>query len=231
MTQPNETLAELVSKDATRARTLDRLGLDYCCAGNDRLDDACDRAGLDVAEVLMQLDATAIADDDQDCAQMRPAELIGHLVGTHHTYLHAELLDLDLLAHKVLRVHGERHPELHELYALVSALRDDLTPHMLKEERVLFPSILELINGPARLPFGPITNPIKMMSIEHERAGGILTQLRTTSNGYTVPDDACASYRSLYQRLIELEHDTHLHIFEENHLLFPQAVALAAEWA
>jgi regulator of cell morphogenesis and NO signaling len=66
-----------------------------------------------------------------------------------------------------------------------------------------------------------------MMSIEHDHVGDILTQLRTTTNDYAVPDDACASYRSLYERLAELEHDTHLHVFEENHLLFPQAAALA----
>jgi regulator of cell morphogenesis and NO signaling len=228
MTQPNETLADLVRKDAARARTLDRLGLDYCCGGKERLDNACDRAGLDVADVVAQLDATAAVDVDHNCGAMSPAELIGHLVQVHHAYLHAELMDLDLLARKVVQAHGERHPELHQLHALVGALRDDLTPHMLKEERVLFPAILELVHGPAQFPFGPIANPIKMMSVEHDRAGEILTRLRTTANEYRVPDDACASYRSLYQRLTELEHDTHLHIFEENHLLFPAAVALEA---
>jgi regulator of cell morphogenesis and NO signaling len=228
MTQPNDTLADLVGRDATRARTLDRLGLDYCCGGNERLDVACDQAGLDVADVVMQLDATSVVDNDHNCAAMSPTELIGHLVGVHHAYLHAELMDLDLLAHKVVQVHGERHAELHEMHALVGALRDDLTPHMLKEERVLFPAILELVNGPAQFPFGPIANPIKMMGIEHDRAGEILARLRTTAKDYRVPDDACASYRVFYQRLTELEHDTHLHIFEENHLLFPAAVTLDA---
>lgn len=99
---------------------------------------------------------------------------------------------------------------------------------MLKEERVLFPAILELTDGPAQFPFGSITNPIKMMGIDHDHAVALLTRLRATTFNYAVPDDACASYRHLYERLTELEHDTHLHVFEENHLLFPQAAALEA---
>jgi regulator of cell morphogenesis and NO signaling len=157
---------------------------------------------------------------------MSPAELIAHLVGVHHAYLHVELPDLERIAQKVLDEHGERHPELHDVKALVRALREDLEPHLLKEERVLFPAILELLNGRAEFPFGSIANPIKMMGIEHDRAGELLASLRTTTGNYALPDDACASYESLYGRLGELEHDTHLHIFEENHLLFPQAAAL-----
>jgi regulator of cell morphogenesis and NO signaling len=226
MTRANETLAEVVMKGVSRARILDRLGLDYCCGGDETLEQACRHAGLDSADVLTQLDTTSATDERHSCDEMTPAELVAHLVNVHHAYLHAELPDLDRVAQKVLDVHRTRHPELHEVRTLTSALRDDLEPHMLKEERVLFPAILELLSGPTQFPFGSIANPIKMMGIEHDHVGDILTQLRTTTNDYAVPDDACASYRSLYERLAALEHDTHLHVFEENHLLFPQAAAL-----
>jgi regulator of cell morphogenesis and NO signaling len=226
MTDLGETLADVVSNDPSSARTLDRLGLDYCCGGAETLDHACARIGLDVSAVVAELDTAAPAGDNHSCTEMTPAELVRHLVDVHHTYLHAELPDVDQVAQKVLDVHGRRHPELHEVRALVAALRNDLEPHMLKEERILFPATLELLGGPAQFPFGSIANPIRMMRIEHDRAGKILTRLRTTTNDYTVPDDGCASYRSLYQRLAELEHDTHLHVFEENHLLFPRVTAL-----
>lgn len=226
MTNANDTLAEVVVNNVARARILDQLGLDYCCGGDETLDHACVRAGLDTAGVVAQLDTTPSADESHNCAPMTPRELIAHLVEVHHAYLHAELPDLDRLAQKVLDVHGERHSELHEVQTLVVALRDDLEPHMLKEERVLFPAILELLIGPAQFPFGSIANPITMMTIEHDRVGEMLTHLRTLTDDYAVPDDGCASYRSLYDRLAGLERDTHLHVFEENHLLFPQAVAL-----
>ena len=228
MTTPNDTLADLVVHDAARARILDQLGLDYCCGGTETLDHACARAGLNTADVVAELDEAGTADEHPACDQMQAAELIRHLIDVHHAYLRAELPDLEQLAQKVLDVHGGRHPELHEVRAYVRALRDDLEPHMLKEERVLFPAIVRLLDGPAQFPFGSIANPITMMSVEHDRVGDLLARLRTTTNAYTVPDDACASYRSLYERLTELEHDTHLHVLEENHLLFPEATALEA---
>jgi regulator of cell morphogenesis and NO signaling len=66
-----------------------------------------------------------------------------------------------------------------------------------------------------------------MMGIEHDRAGHVLTELRAVSYGFEIPVDACASYRSLYERLVALEVDTHEHIHKENNVLFPAAIALA----
>lgn len=157
---------------------------------------------------------------------MTPSELIGHLLEAHHSYLHEELTALPALAAKVLAVHGERHPELLQVQDLITLLAEDLEPHMLKEERVLFPAIELLMRGAPDFPFGSINNPIRMMSLEHERAGKLLAQLRATTNGFEAPVDGCASYQSLYERLVYLDHDTRLHVFEENHLLFPRAAAL-----
>jgi regulator of cell morphogenesis and NO signaling len=98
---------------------------------------------------------------------------------------------------------------------------------LLKEERVLFPAIAALAAGQTEFPFGPVERPIHMMVIEHDRAGELLAHLRAASNGYQVPEDCCASYRSLYERLAALEVDTHVHIHKENHVLFPAALHLA----
>jgi regulator of cell morphogenesis and NO signaling len=65
-----------------------------------------------------------------------------------------------------------------------------------------------------------------MMMLEHDRCGELLIELRAVSRDFAVPDDACASYRSLYERLDALELDTHRHIHKENHVLFPAAVAM-----
>ena len=39
--------------------------------------------------------------------------------------------------------------------------------------------------------------------------------------------DECASYRSLYERLAALELDTHTHVRNEDHVLFPAFLAMA----
>jgi regulator of cell morphogenesis and NO signaling len=221
-----ETLGELVAANPARAIVLDELGLDYCCGGDERFDAACARSGLDPNAVAAQLDTAPLLGDTHACTELSPAELLDHLLDAHHAYLHAELPAVGALAAKVLAAHGDRHPELGQVEELVTLLTDDLEPHMMKEERVLFPAIARLTQGAAEFPFGSINNPIRMMGIEHERAGELLDRLRATTNNYETPIDGCASYAALYDRLALLDHDTRLHIFEENHLLFPKAAAL-----
>ncbi len=220
------TLAEIVAANPAAARTFDRLGLDYCCHGDRTIGDACTGAGLDPVAVTAEVE-TLPADDDRGWTSLDAPALADHIVATHHEYLHAELPLLDALADRVLTVHGDRHPELAEVCRLVAAVRADLEPHLMKEERVLFPALHALAAGQREFGFGSVANPIRMMILEHDRAGELLAQLRDATDGYAVPADGCASYRSLYERLDALEADTHVHIHKENHVLFPRALQLA----
>lgn len=227
----NTTLAEIVDANPGAARILEHHQLDYCCGGRQTLAQACDERRLDPAAIIAELDA--VTPTVADWTTMGPAELVDHIEATHHRYLHEELPRLAALAHKVAEVHGERHAELHQVEATFAELRDDLEPHLMKEERVLFPMIRELANATTTPEFhcGSIDNPIRMMRFEHDRAGELLVQLRDASNGYVTPDDACGSYQALYRGLEELEADTHLHVHKENNVLFPAVEALEAQLA
>jgi regulator of cell morphogenesis and NO signaling len=220
------TIGDLVADNPAAARVLDGFGLDFCCHGERSLTDACSAAGIDEADVRVAL-ADAGPGGDSGWTALAPDALADHIVATHHDYLHAELPLLDDLAAKVLSVHGDRHPELAEVRRLVSAVRADLEPHLRKEEQVLFPAIHALAGGRRDFPFGSIANPIGVMTAEHEQAGELLQELRAATGDFTTPDDGCASYRSLYERLAALELDTHVHIHKENHVLFPAAARLA----
>lgn len=217
-------LGDIVAERPASARVLDRFGLDYCCRGQRTLADACVTLGIDVDDVRAALDeAPSSAAGWTDLA---PGALAEHLVSTHHAYLWDELPLLDALAEKVHGAHAVRHPELARVRELVAELRADLEPHLMKEERVLFPAIRAIEAGQREFPFGPVANPIRMMLAEHDRVGDLLAELRAVTSNYDVPSDGCASYRSLYERLDALEHDTHVHIHKENHVLFPEVLAL-----
>jgi regulator of cell morphogenesis and NO signaling len=154
-------------------------------------------------------------------------EMIDHIVATHHAYLRRELPRLTALAGLVFGAHGSRHPELKELCGIFDSLREELLLHMLKEEKVLFPIIARL-EGASEIPqfhCGSVMNPIRAMEHEHDDAGAALARLREIAGGYIPPADACPSYRALLEGLAELERDLHLHIHEENNVLFPRARA------
>jgi regulator of cell morphogenesis and NO signaling len=222
------TLGELVRAKPGAAAVLDRLGLDFCCHGDQTLAEACAAAGANLPEAIAAITATAPAAGDQDWAHLAAGPLSEHIQAVHHRYLDEELPALVSLAAKVAGVHAACHPELAEVNGLVEDLRADLVPHLAKEDRVLFPAIRTLAAGPASFGFGSIGNPIRIMTAEHETVGDLLRRLRAATSGYQVPADGCASYRLLYQRLEHLEADTHLHVFKENSVLFPLAQELEA---
>lgn len=227
---PSSTLAELVVLRPELASRLDAFGLDYCCGGDRPLSTAVDEAGLDLDVVVADLAATpAVAADEPSWSGA--AELVDWIESTHHAYLRRTLPWLTELAEKVRGVHGERHPELSEVAALVGALRADLEPHLLKEERVLFPMIRALFGPGAGSPSDPdqLAAPIRVMRSEHEEVGALLARLRACADQYRAPDDGCASYDALYAGLADLEADTHRHVHLENNVLFP--ALLAAESA
>jgi regulator of cell morphogenesis and NO signaling len=224
------TLGDLVTMHPELARELEQRHLDYCCGGGVTLADACATAGLDATRVVDELAAAADQPSVPEWSTLGASALAAHIVATHHRYLWDELPRLDALAVKVLSVHGERHLELATILETLRALRADLEPHLVKEERVLFPMITQLDRGdaPASFHCGSIENPIAVMLAEHDAAGELLDRLRELTGDYTPPADACASYTALFEGLRRLEEDTHEHVHKENHRLFPLAVELEA---
>lgn len=195
----------------------------------------CPEGAITIIEATVAISAAAgdRAGMTPDWVPLSPCLLVDHLEATHHRYLHDELPRLEALAGDVAGAHSSRHPELVELHRLCAALRDDLEPHMAKEERVLFPMIRELATAisPPSLHSGSVANPISMMMREHEQTGALLEAVRRLTDGYRVPDDACSSYRALYEGLAALESDTHLHIHKENGALFPAVLELEQRWS
>ena len=158
-----------------------------------------------------------------------------YIVETHHIYTRETLETVRQLADRVADRHGANHPEVAVVRDLVLQLCGDLFPHMMKEEQLLFPYIEQLETAtlagfPAPQPFfGTVKNPIRMMMMEHDAAEEILASLRKTTNDYALPDDACISFRALYEQLAALEQDLHRHIELENDVLFPRAAAMESE--
>ena len=236
---PHCTLGDLVTAEPSLARHLEARRLDYCCRGTRTLAQACSDRELDLDEVVAEL-ASAAADADaadsaESCrwASLDVVELVDHIEATHHRYLWSEMPRLTALVERVRDVHGVRHPELDDVEACVVELRDDLEPHMVKEERVLFPMIRELATAEERPEFhcGSVGNPIAVMRREHDHAGALLGRLRDLTDGFEAPRDACASYQELYRALTELEADLHLHVHKENNVLFPMVEGLEARLA
>jgi regulator of cell morphogenesis and NO signaling len=230
------TVKELALANPDATRVFEKFGIDYCCGGGHTLLDACQRASLSLDEVVRSLEqetqAASARSPMRDWRGELLADLAAFIIDRHHFFTKQELARLEPLLDKVCARHGANHPELDEVKRLFQHLKLDLSPHMLKEEQILFPYIARMeatiSEGRAipRPPFGTVQNPVRMMMAEHDTAGDLLRELRRVTSGYTPPEDACASYQTLCQSLEALEADLHQHIHLENNILFPRAVEM-----
>lgn len=228
---PEQTVGDFVRQKPTRARVFESLKIDYCCGGKISLARACTKRGIDVDEVLQAIsrsDEQADTGTLVDVDSMGLAELADHIVATHHAYLRNELPRLDFMTEKVSRVHGDKDERLFRMRQAFVALKAELDPHMIKEEKVLFPIVRQLEASAERQesPCGNVANPIRQMEHEHDLAGDALAILNESTDAYTPPDWACNTYRALLDSLARLEADMHQHIHKENNVLFPKAIRL-----
>jgi len=213
----------------------EKLGIDFCCGGNRPLDEACTAANLKVDEVLNALEAALAKPIERSSKELQSgslAELIAHIVQTHHVFLRTEIPHIEKLADKVCEKHGANHPELAHIRSVFHGLAQELTLHLMKEENILFPYIERMEESVLQHepilppPFGTVANPVRMMEHEHDSAGAALKALGAASEDYNAPPDACTSYRALYTALSNFEKDLHRHIHLENNVLFPRAVEM-----
>lgn len=233
--ETSKTVRELALEIPGATRVFEKLGIDYCCGGNQPLIDACETAGVSVDQVLASVEQEHGSHDQYEEPNFLTAtlaELVDHIVEKHHVFTKTEIERLRLLIEKVVSAHGQNHPELAEVSSLFASLSAELEPHMMKEERVLFPYVIQMEDA-MRMerthpypPFGTVANPVRMMIREHEAAGAILKAMRQITGDYTVPPDGCISYHTLYQALDAFEKDLHQHIHLENNILFPRAVEM-----
>lgn len=230
-----ETVGQIAAKDIRKAEVFKKYGIDFCCGGKKSLKQACEEKGLDLVAVESALQNINEVKVSENFDRWAPDFLADYIFNKHHQYYYDEAPIIAELVTKVADHHGEKHPELQEVYRLFVTLAQELNAHFAKEEKILFPFIKALVRAKQtgnvdelRNQFS-IAGPVQMMEADHDAAGEILAELSEVTNGYTAPADACNSFKFLYSKLNELEDDLHQHIHLENNILFPKALALEKE--
>ncbi len=213
------TVGAVATEHPLTARVFARHGIDFCCGGGRPLDEACQAEGLDLSQILRELedeiDRQSSGSGGEDVRwDQRPLEdLIDHILTTYHAPLREELPRIEGLMRKVHSVHGGKdQARFDALLEVVLAIKADMEQHMPKEEEILFPMIR---SGQGAMAEGPI----EVMEMEHEILGGYLRKVRSLTRDYVVPEEACNTWRALWSALEELERETHQHIHLENNVL------------
>ncbi|MGA3129966.1 MAG: DUF542 domain-containing protein [Terracidiphilus sp.] len=230
------TLRSIALEHPATIRVFEHFQLDYCCGGNRPLGEVCTEKCI-AAELVLAALAEAVHNEPatEDFTLAAPAELIRHIVQTHHAYIRSELPRLQSMADRVATKHAPMHPEATFIQRNLAQLAEELIFHLNKEERILFPYIEGLERSreenaaPPNACFGSVESPIRQMIHEHEGAAGLIEEMRTATRGFMPWPGACPTTGGLYYGLKAFETDLHRHVHLENNLLFPRAIALEQE--
>lgn len=221
----DDTVGAIAAQDYRKAEVFKNYGIDFCCGGEKPLKEVCQEMEISEAELRNALNEAVRNSNgpSQNYNKWQPGFLADFIANTHHQYTREVGETLDGLAKKVAHHHGENHPELLEVSKRVTAIFKDLAEHMNNEEEYLFPKIKKMSEGEVQPTV--LKDLIEEMHKDHDHTGDDVKTIRKITNNYTLPDDACNSYRFLFDKLKEFEDDLFRHIHLENNILFPKVLA------
>jgi regulator of cell morphogenesis and NO signaling len=222
----NSLVKDIVNELPKTSDVFKKNRIDFCCGGNIPLTEAVAQNKLNLDTLLDELKEVfeKYENTEKDVEVWTNSDsttIIDHVISNYHRVSEEELTMLSPYVTKVSRVHGDNHPELLKVYELFYEFKKELMEHMAKEEAVVFPLIKQLADGTVENREEAIAMIVELEK-EHDHAGEILREIRAVTSDYTLPLDACGTYRLVYARLEALEGLTFMHVHLENNILFPR---------
>jgi len=221
-------IGEIVTKDFRAAGIFKKAGIDFCCGGDQSLEQACKEKQLDISTLekeLIELE-NLVPDPEHNFKEWNLDFLCDYIVNTHHKTVLRLLPQLTGYTQKIADVHSSNHPELLKIAGLFAQINTELLQHLKNEEEVLFPAIKEVLKSGSSESKETIVSEIARMAKEHEFAGGAMDEINVLSKNYQVPADGCNTYQVTYKLLEQFEDDLHIHVHLENNILYPKALNL-----
>lgn len=223
----SDKIGNIVAQLPKASQIFKKYNIDFCCGGNRTLSSAINEQQLDEDALLEELNQTYqetknLNEKQLDWREAPFSDLIDFIINKHHSYLQTTLPALSELTTTVLRAHGTNHKELSQVHKLFHTLKMELEQHLITEEEVLFPLIKEYEKTGSKILLAEVKDTIEQLENEHEGAGDILKELKSITNKYKKPEDACPTYEKTYKLMQELESDIFEHIHLENNILHPR---------
>lgn len=235
----NACAADIVKEHYRTATVFRKYDIEYCCGARWPLKMVLDSHKLDANQVIRELEAAC---HQVSIPSTLPYDtwsidfLTQYIINIHHAYLRNALPAIKDQVTRFVEEHRKKYPYLSEVERKVNFLDKTMIPHLLQEEKVIFPYIRQISHAYeskesyATLLVRTLRKPVEdLMDEEHDTMEKTLTQLRELTNHYTPPENACTSHRLAYSLLKELDDDLVQHMYLENEILFPKAIAMEKE--
>ncbi len=208
-------------------------GVDYYCAGQRSLAEACHAARADVGSLVAKLAGAAgstLAVVEPDWRQSSLVALLGHLEERHHRGQSTAASALSAL-HERAALDDPTEPSLAALGPLLAALRDVTEAHH-DASSLLFTDALSLEAGSSldSMLLPRLAQVVQRVAADHVRVQSLLASARQLAGAAVASARAAGRRLDLRTRLAaglaEWEREAHRHAHLENNVLVPWAADL-----
>ncbi|MEW8955246.1 iron-sulfur cluster repair di-iron protein [Clostridium sp.] len=228
MFNKEDNLGYIVANFMDSAKIFNKYHIDYCCNGNRSLIKSCEEQGINPDKLLEEINLEYLEALQGDAPlktfiEFKSDDLIDHINNTHHKYTRDEVVEIEALINKILRVHYDNHGKmLEEVREKFLLLKEDILGHLEKEEESIFPLMNEYMKNKDISTLLRIRELIGEGHEEHDTAGNILKDIRNITNNYNIDSSMCTTFKLTYSKLVALEEDLFTHIHKEESILFPR---------
>lgn len=220
MITKEDIVADVVTDYPKSADIFRNVGIDFCCGGQESIASAVNhKPNIDLNSLLNKLNHI---DNTEGNSTINPKflnveSLIQYIQSAYHETLKEEFKNLTPYVTKLAKVHGPSHPYLLKLQDLYREFRDSMLDHIRKEDEEDFPKLIQYSQGQDVQNIKVI---LEDLINDHEDTGQLLKVMNQLTSDYQAPEEACGTWKLVYQRLQNIERQTHQHVHLENHVLF-----------
>ncbi|EJE16462.1 iron-sulfur cluster repair di-iron protein ScdA [Staphylococcus epidermidis] len=220
MITKEDIVADVVTDYPKSADIFRNVGIDFCCGGQESIASAVNhKPNIDLNSLLNKLNHI---DNTEGNSTINPKflnveSLIQYIQSAYHETLKEEFKNLTPYVTKLAKVHGPSHPYLLKLQDLYREFRDSMLDHIRKEDEEDFPKLIQYSQGQ---DVQNIKIILEDLINDHEDTGQLLNVMNQLTSDYQAPEEACGTWKLVYQRLQNIERQTHQHVHLENHVLF-----------
>ncbi|MFC3414315.1 DUF542 domain-containing protein [Algoriphagus hitonicola] len=234
MESTDKTIADLVTADFRAAFVFRAFGIDYCCDGSKTISEYCTDNDLSSKEIYDSLSEAYTRPLEQNFDfKFWPLNLLATYIETKFHKLAKKQVPLIKAAlERGIRRHGKGFLQLHEISLIFDQAAEELAQHLKREELILFPYIKKVFkNNETRQlmlskDFSKIQRDIENLMLDHEQEGEYLTQIRSITDNYSLPEDSPKSIQLIYSLLEEFDLSMQKHMHLERNILFEETLNL-----
>lgn len=229
----NIRIAQLVKKNYVHAYVLFYFGIHFDQYSEYTLEQACLDKGLNVAQVVRELESPQHLQESDIPLISYPIDLIiEYLKHAHFLFIKHKLPYIAKLVDSLTTDHSDYQTMGRDLKLILPLFVEDFIHHIYKEEDTLFVYIKALERAskgnyiPTRLYQMMERFSIQKFAIEHEAHEDEMEGIRRITNNYSLQKDTPLQVNVVFNELRDFEKSLSTHAHIENEILFPKAMIL-----